>query len=186
MILFDEIEKAHPEVFNVLLQILDDGRATDSHGRTVNFKNTIVILTSNLGSDIILEGIGPDGSISDDAREEVSRLLKLSFRPEFLNRLDEIVFYKPLTHENIRGILDLQIADFAARLSDRQLGLHITEAAREHLITAGYDPAYGARPLKRLLQSEMETIVARAIIASAPAPGTVINIDYDGSKLVIQ
>ncbi len=185
VVLFDEIEKAHPDVFNVLLQMLDDGRVTDSHGRTVNFKNTIIILTSNIGSDIILEGIDREGNISDEARNAVSQTLRRSFRPEFLNRLDEIVFYKPLTRDNVRNILDLQISEFAHRLTDRQLNLTITDAAKEHLISSGYDPVYGARPLKRLIQSEVETIVARTIIASDPAPGTTIKIDYDGTKMFI-
>ncbi len=186
VVLFDEIEKAHPEVFNVLLQVLDDGRITDSHGRTVDFKNSIIILTSNLGSDIILEGIDGEGNISERARKAVSGLLKTSFRPEFLNRLDEIVFYKPLTRENIFGIMDLLIADFARRLADRQLKLSFTEGAKDYLLAAGYDPAYGARPLKRLLQSQVETIVARYIIAHDPEPDTALAIDYDGQKLYIK
>ncbi len=186
VVLFDEIEKAHPDVFNVLLQMLDDGRITDSHGRTVNCKNTIIILTSNLGSDIILDGIGPDGGISENAREKVSSLLRRSFRPEFLNRLDEIVFYKPLTRENIRGILDIQLSDFIKRLGDRQLKLILSDEAKEYLISEGYDPAYGARPLKRLLQSEVETMTARYIIKNDPAPETVITVDYDGKGLYIR
>ncbi len=186
VVLFDEVEKAHPDVFNVLLQVLDDGRITDSHGRTVNFKNTIIILTSNLGSDIILEGIGPDGGISDSAREAVSMLLRRSFRPEFLNRLDEIVFYKPLTRDNIRAILDLQLGEFARRLADRQLKLNVTEPAREYMISSGYDPTYGARPLKRLIQSQVETAAARYIIKNDPAPETVLTVDYDGRGLHIR
>jgi len=185
VVLFDEVEKAHPDVFNVLLQMLDDGRVTDSHGRTVNFKNTIIILTSNIGSDVILDGIDSEGNISDEARNTVSQILRRSFRPEFLNRLDEIVFYKPLTRANIKNILELQISEFASRLTDRQLKLNVTEAAKEHMIAAGYDPMYGARPLKRLIQSEVETIVARHIIAGDPAPGTMIHIDYDGKKMYI-
>jgi len=186
VVLFDEIEKAHPDVFNVLLQVLDDGRITDSHGRAVDFKNTIIILTSNLGSDIILEGIDGEGNISQRARDAVSGLLKTGFRPEFLNRLDEIVFYKPLTRENIFRIMDLLIADFAKRLSDRQLRLTVTHAAKEYLLAAGYDPAYGARPLKRLLQSQVETIVARHIIATDPEADTELAIDYDGRRLYIR
>jgi len=185
-VLFDEVEKAHPEVFNVLLQVLDDGRITDSHGRTVNFKNTIIILTSNLGSDVILEGIGPDGGISDEAREAVWRLLRRSFRPEFLNRLDEIVFYRPLTKDNMRAILDLQLAELSRLLSDRQLGLAVTEAAKEYMVAAGYDPSYGARPLKRLIQSEVETAAARYIITNDPAPETVVTVDYDGEGLRVK
>lgn len=185
VVLFDEVEKAHPDVFNVLLQMLDDGRVTDSHGRTVNFKNTIIILTSNIGSDIILESIDSEGNISDEAKNTVSQILRRSFRPEFLNRLDEIVFYKPLTRANIKGILELLIFEFAKRLTDRQLKMTVTERAKEHMISAGYDPMYGARPLKRLIQSEVETIVARYIIASDPAPGTTIIIDYDGKNMFI-
>jgi len=186
VVLFDEIEKAHPDVFNVLLQVLDDGRITDSHGRTVDFKNTIIILTSNLGSDIILDGISETGEISDSARGAVTELLKRSFRPEFLNRLDEIVFYKPLTKENIYGIMDLLIAEFAERLADREINVELTAAAKEHIIDAGYDPMYGARPLKRLLQSEVETLVARALIANDPAPGTTLTLDYDGVRMTVR
>ena len=178
VVLFDEVEKAHPDVFNVLLQVLDDGRITDSQGRTVDFKNTIIILTSNLGSDLILEGIGENGEISDEAREGVNQLLRRSFRPEFLNRLDEIVFYKPLTRENIRGIVDLLAADL-----QKQLTVTLTDAAKDYLIAKGYDPIYGARPLKRLLQTEVETLLARWIIAEDPAPDTHITVDYDGTKL---
>jgi len=186
VVLFDEIEKAHPDVFNVLLQVLDDGRITDSHGRTVDFKNTILILTSNLGSDIILEGISPNGEISKEARDAVSELLKRSFRPEFLNRLDEIVFYKPLTKENVMAIMDLLVADFAKRLAEKQLKVTLTDAAKRYLIDTGYDPMYGARPLKRLLQSKVETLVARYMIASDPAPDTTLTIDYDGNEMVIR
>ena len=184
VVLFDEIEKAHPDVFNVLLQVLDDGRITDSQGRTVDFKNTIIILTSNLGSDIILDGITPDGDISTEAREQVSRLLKSSFRPEFLNRLDETVFYKPLTKKNILGIVDLLIADLQKRLSQRQLSVKFTDRAKEYVINAGFDPNYGARPLKRFLQSNAETLIARKIIAEDIAPGTEITIDCDENGLL--
>ena len=170
VVLFDEVEKAHPDVFNVLLQVLDDGRITDSQGRTVDFKNTIIILTSNLGSDLILEGIGENGEISEEARDGVTQLLRRSFRPEFLNRLDEIVFYKPLTKENIRGIVDLLVADLQKRMAQRQLTVTLTDAAKDYLIAKGYDPIYGARPLKRLLQTEVETLLARWIIAEDPAP----------------
>ena len=183
VVLFDEVEKAHPDVFNVLLQVLDDGRITDSQGRTVDFKNTIIILTSNLGSDLILEGIGENGEISDEAREGVNQLLRRSFRPEFLNRLDEIVFYKPLTRENIRGIVDLLAADLQKRMAQKQLTVTLTDAAKDYLIAKGYDPIYGARPLKRLLQTEVETLLARWIIAEDPAPDTHITVDYDGTKL---
>ncbi len=184
VVLFDEVEKAHPDVFNVLLQVLDDGRITDSQGRTVDFKNTIIILTSNLGSDLILEGIGENGEISEEARDGVTQLLRRSFRPEFLNRLDEIVFYKPLTKENIRGIVDLLVADLQKRMAQRQLTVTLTDAAKDYLIAKGYDPIYGARPLKRLIQTEVETLLARWIIAEAPAPETAITVDYDGEKLV--
>ena len=184
VVLFDEVEKAHPDVFNVLLQVLDDGRITDSQGRTVDFKNTIIILTSNLGSDLILEGIGENGEISEEARDGVTQLLRRSFRPEFLNRLDEIVFYKPLTKENIRGIVDLLVADLQKRTAQRQLTVTLTDAAKDYLIAKGYDPIYGARPLKRLIQTEVETLLARWIIDEDPAPETAITVDYDGEKLV--
>ena len=184
VVLFDEVEKAHPDVFNVLLQVLDDGRITDSQGRTVDFKNTIIILTSNLGSDLILEGIGENSEISEEARDGVTQLLRRSFRPEFLNRLDEIVFYKPLTKENIRGIVDLLVADLQKRMAQRQLTVTLTDAAKDYLIAKGYDPIYGARPLKRLIQTEVETLLARWIIAEDPAPETAITVDYDGEKLV--
>ena len=184
VVLFDEVEKAHPDVFNVLLQVLDDGRITDSQGRTVDFKNTIIILTSNLGSDLILEGIGENGEISEEARDGVTQLLRRSFRPEFLNRLDEIVFYKPLTRENIHGIVDLLVADLQKRMAQRQLTVTLTDAAKDYLIAKGYDPIYGARPLKRLIQTEVETLLARWIIAEDPAPETAITVDYDGEKLV--
>ncbi|MBQ1501079.1 MAG: AAA family ATPase, partial [Firmicutes bacterium] len=185
VVLFDEVEKAHPQVLNVLLQVLDDGRITDSHGRTVDFKNTIIILTSNLGSQLILEGIDENGKISDEAREAVRALLRQSFRPEFLNRLDEIVFYKPLTRENVTRILDLQLADFGKRLAQRGLTLQVSERAKEYFITAGYDASYGARPLRRLLQSQLETAVARHIIESDPAAGAVLTVDYDGERLTV-
>ena len=184
VVLFDEVEKAHPDVFNVLLQVLDDGRITDSQGRTVDFKNTIIILTSNLGSDLILEGIGENGEISEEARDGVTQLLRRSFRPEFLNRLDEIVFYKPLTRENIHGIVDLLVADLQKRMAQKQLTVTLADAAKDYLIAKGYDPIYGARPLKRLIQTEVETLLARWIIAEDPAPETAITVDYDGQKLV--
>ena len=182
VVLFDEIEKAHPDVFNVLLQVLDDGRITDSQGRTVDFKNTIIIMTSNLGSDIILDGI-ENGEISEGAREQISMLLKNSFRPEFLNRIDETVFYKPLTRENIDGIIDLLIESLRKRLDDKQLDLEITPEAKKFIADEGYDPVYGARPLKRFLQSRVETLAAKLIIADDPAPGSTLVIDFDGSEL---
>jgi len=185
VILFDEIEKAHPDVFNVLLQVLDDGRITDSQGRTVDFKNTIIILTSNLGSPYILEGINAAGEISEEARKEVDTLLKQSFRPEFLNRLDEIVFYKPLTKDNIKGIVDLQIEDLKKRLSEKQLDVKLTEAAKDYIIDEGFDPAYGARPLKRFIQSRLETILARKIIADDVEAGSVLTVDCVNGELKV-
>ena len=185
VVLFDEVEKAHPDVFNVLLQVLDDGRITDGQGRTVDFKNTILILTSNLGSDIILDGIDQTGEISSEARESVSGLLKRSFRPEFLNRLDEIVFYKPLTRDNIEGIVDLLIADLRNRLGEKQLNVEITPAAKEKIIREGYDPIYGARPLKRYLQSKVETLLARAIISEDIAPETTLVVDVANEELCV-
>lgn len=182
VVLFDEVEKAHPDVFNILLQVLDDGRITDSQGRTVDFRNTIIILTSNLGSDIILGGI-KNGEISEAARSEVSDLLKRSFRPEFLNRLDEIVFYKPLTQENIGRILELQLQDLRKRLAEKQLDITLSDKAKAYIIDNGYDPVYGARPLKRFLQSKVETLAARIIIARDPAPGSVIEVDCDENGL---
>ena len=184
VVLFDEIEKAHPDVFNVLLQVLDDGRITDSQGRTVDFKNTIIILTSNLGSSFILEGI-ENGEITEDAKENVSRLLKTSFRPEFLNRLDEIVFYKPLSKEEIGGVVDLLLANLENRLKEKQLSVKVTDKAKQFIIDNGYDPVYGARPLKRFIQQKVETLVARQIIASDPKPDTVFVVDSDGEKLVL-
>ncbi|MCB5941743.1 ATP-dependent chaperone ClpB [bacterium 210820-DFI.6.52] len=186
VILFDEVEKAHPDVFNILLQVLDDGRITDSQGRTVDFKNTIIILTSNLGSGAILEGIGPDGQIPEGAKEEVNGLLRRQFRPEFLNRLDEIVFYKPLTREEISGIVELQIADLRRRLADKQLSVELTAAAKEYVVAQGYDPVYGARPLKRFIQSKVETLIARLIIRAELAPRTTIVVDYDGHQLTAE
>ena len=186
VILLDEVEKAHPDVFNVLLQVLDDGRITDSQGRTVDFKNTVIILTSNLGSSSILEGITQNGEISEEARQTVSELLKRSFRPEFLNRLDELVFYKPLTKENINGIVDLLIAELNKRLKDKQLKVEITDAAKDHIIDSAYDPIYGARPLKRFIQSKVETLRAREIIGGEIEPDSVIYIEFDGSNLTIQ
>ena len=176
VVLFDEIEKAHPDVFNILLQVLDDGRVTDSQGRTVDFKNTIIILTSNLGSSFLLEGIDENGEISEDAKDKVSQLLKQSFRPEFLNRLDEIVYYKPLTKDNITKIIDLLIKDLSGRLADKQLNLEITPLAKDLIIENGYDPVYGARPLKRYLQSKVETLIARTIIANDLQAGNTIEI----------
>ena len=186
VVLFDEIEKAHPDVFNILLQVLDDGRITDSQGRTVDFKNTIIILTSNLGSSYLLDGIDENGEISEDAKEKVSQLLKQSFRPEFLNRLDEIVYYKPLTKENITKIIDLLIVDLAERLKDKQLKLEITPLAKDLIIENGYDPVYGARPLKRYLQSKIETMIARTILENDLQAGNTIEIGAKNGDFTVK
>ena len=186
VVLFDEIEKAHPDVFNILLQVLDDGRITDSQGRTVDFKNTIIILTSNLGSSYLLDGIDENGEISEDAKEKVSQLLKQSFRPEFLNRLDEIVYYKPLTKENITKIIDLLIADLAERLKDKQLKLEITPLAKDLIIENGYDPVYGARPLKRYLQSKIETMIARTMLENDLQAGNTIEIGAKNGDFTVK
>ncbi len=186
VVLFDEVEKAHPDVFNVLLQVLDDGRITDSQGRTVDFKNTIIILTSNLGSNFILEGINEKGEISEEARKEVDNLLKVSFKPEFLNRLDEIVFYKPLVKDEIKKIVDLMIENLKKRLEVKQLGLEITDSAKDYIIDAAYDPIYGARPLKRFLQQKVETLVARKIIEGNVDEGSILVVDFENGELVIR
>ena len=185
VVLFDEIEKAHPDVFNILLQVLDDGRITDSQGRTVDFKNTIIILTSNLGSPYILDGIR-DGEITPEARAQVDALLKQSFRPEFLNRLDEIVYYKPLTKEEIGGVVDLLLQSLRKRLADKQLELVVTPAAKQAIVDGGYDPIYGARPLKRYIQQKVETLVARHILADDPAPGETITLDAENGTLLLR
>ena len=185
VVLFDEVEKAHPDVFNVLLQVLDDGRITDSQGRTVDFKNTIIILTSNLGSQAILDGITPAGEISEEAKNEVQTLLRRSFRPEFLNRLDEIVFYKPLSKENITGIIDLQIAALNKRLADKQLTCELTPAAKTFVIDAAYDPQFGARPLRRYLQHTVETLLAQRILRGDVLPGQTLVCDVQNGELVI-
>ena len=176
VVLFDEIEKAHPDVFNILLQVLDDGRITDSQGRTVDFKNTIIILTSNLGSSYLLDGIDGSGEISEEAKEKVSALLKQSFRPEFLNRLDEIVYYKPLTKKDITAIIDLMVKSLADRMAEKQLRLILTPAAKELAIENGYDPVYGARPLKRFIQSKIETLIARTMIERDLMPGDTVEV----------
>ena len=186
VILFDEVEKAHPDVFNVLLQVLDDGRITDSQGRTVDFKNTIIILTSNLGSQFLLDGIQDNGEISQEARDQVNELLKRSFRPEFLNRLDEIVFYKPLTKENVTHIIDLLVADLNKRLADKQLTVELTPAAKQEIINAAYDPIYGARPLRRYLQHTVETLIGRKIIADQVESGAVLTVDCRNGQLVVE
>ncbi len=186
VVLFDEIEKAHPDVFNILLQVLDDGRVTDSQGRTVDFKNTVLILTSNLGSSYILEGIDEKtGEINEDAKEKVNALLKQSFRPEFLNRLDEIVFYKPLTKSNITGIIDILLRSLKERMADRRLDLFVTDKAKEFIVEHGYDPVYGARPLKRYLTSKVETLLAKKILESDLKPDSVLTVDEENGDLTV-
>ena len=186
VILFDEVEKAHPDVFNVLLQVLDDGRITDSQGRTVDFKNTVIILTSNLGSQYLLDGIGADGEVSPEARSQVDELLRRSFRPEFLNRLDEIVFYKPLTKDNIYHIIDLLLAGLNRRLEDKRLTVELTDAARAQILDAAYDPMYGARPLRRYLQHTVENLVGRKIVAGEVSPGATLTVDAENGGLVVK
>ena len=186
VILFDEVEKAHPDVLNVLLQVLDDGRITDGQGRTVDFKNTIIILTSNLGSEIILEGISRSGDLTDEVRESVNQLLKVHFRPEFINRLDEIIVFKPLTNDDLFKIVDLQIADLKKRLMQKQLSCEVTKEAKRYIIEAGADPLFGARPLKRFIQSHVESLIARYILSEDPEPDSVLTVDYDGQKLFIR
>ena len=185
VVLFDEVEKAHPDVFNILLQVLDDGHITDSQGRTVDFKNTILILTSNLGSQFLLDGIGSDGEISPQARAQVDALLKRSFRPEFLNRLDEIVCYKPLSRDNVTHIIDLMVTDLNRRLKDKQLSVSLTDAAKSHIMDAAYDPVYGARPLRRYLQHTVETLLSRKIIADEVSSGQEITVDAGENGLLI-
>ena len=185
VVLLDEIEKAHPDVFNILLQVLDDGRITDSQGRTVDFKNTIIILTSNLGSPYILDGIEPGGEISQGTRDEVDKLLKSHFRPEFLNRLDEIVYYKPLQKTEILKIVDLMLDELRKRLEDKQVGIKVTDRAKQAVIDQGFDPSYGARPLKRFIQRKIETLAAKKIIAGEVEPESIINVDYNGENFVI-
>ncbi len=184
VVLFDEVEKAHPDVFNILLQILDDGRITDSQGRTVDFKNTIIILTSNLGSSELLDGIQPDGSISEDARAAVMGELRRAFRPEFLNRLDEIIMFKPLTKENLNGIIDILMQGLRKRMADKTLGLEVSDAAKQLIIERGFDPVYGARPLKRYLQSAAETLIAKEILRGDLAAGSTLVLDAENGELV--
>ena len=185
VVLFDEVEKAHPDVFNVLLQVLDDGRITDSQGRTVDFKNTIIILTSNLGSQYLLDGIDQNGGITDDARTQVNELLRRSFRPEFLNRLDEIVFYKPLSKDNITHIIDLLVSELNRRLAEKQLTVVLTDAAKQHIIDSAYDPAFGARPLRRFVQHTVETLISRKIIADEVHPGDTLTVDFQNGDLTV-
>jgi len=186
VVLFDEVEKAHPDVFNVLLQVLDDGRITDSQGRTVDFKNTILILTSNLGSEYLLGGIREDGTIDPTAKEQVETLLRRSFRPEFLNRLDEIVFYKPLTKENVTKIIDLQMNKLNSRLEQQQIVCQLTDAAKALIVEAAYDPQYGARPLRRYVQHTVETMLSKRLLSGTVLPGQTVTVDVQNGELVMQ
>jgi ATP-dependent Clp protease ATP-binding subunit ClpB len=185
VVLFDEIEKAHPDVFNTLLQVLDDGRLTDAQGKTVDFRNTVIIMTSNIGSIYLLDGLTPDGQISDDARERVMAELRGHFRPEFLNRVDDIVLFKPLTLEEIEQIVDLQVRSVARRLAERRLTLEMTEPARVLIAREGYDPVYGARPLRRFIQHEVETRIGRALLSGEIEDGATIAVDADGDQLIV-
>ena len=186
VVLFDEIEKAHPDVFNVLLQVLDDGRITDSQGRTVDFKNTILILTSNIGSTYLLDGIKEDGTISEEARSQTMNDLRASFRPEFLNRLDEIILFKPLTKDNIHGIINILMDELNGRLREKELTVELTPAAMDQIVEDAYDPAFGARPLKRYLQKHVETLLARRILEDTVHAGDTITIDSENGTLVIR
>ena len=186
VVLFDEIEKAHPDVFNVLLQVLDDGRITDSQGRTVDFKNTILIMTSNLGAEFLLDGIDDNGNISSEAEELVMSQLKNHFRPEFLNRLDEIVMFKPLSKSDIRGIIDLLVKDINRRIEDKEISLTVTDRALDYIVEKAYDPVYGARPLKRYLQKNVETLLAKKMLADEVAVGDVLSLDVENDALVIR
>ena len=185
VVLFDEVEKAHPDVFNVLLQVLDDGRITDSQGRTVDFKNTILIMTSNIGSSYLLEGIDDNGNIKQENQDLVMNDLRNHFRPEFLNRLDEIIMFKPLTRDNIGGIVDLVIDSVNERLKDRELQIKLTDAAKTYVADNGYDPVYGARPLKRYLQKNVETLAARVILEGKVSMGDTITFDVVDGKLAV-
>jgi ATP-dependent Clp protease ATP-binding subunit ClpB len=185
VVLFDEIEKAHPDVFNVLLQVLDDGRITDSQGRTVDFKNTILIMTSNIGSPYLLEGIDDKGEIKEEAQKMVMDDLRGHFRPEFLNRLDEIIMFKPLTKDNIGNIVDLMVAELDKRLSDQELSLTLTEAAKKQVVENGYDPVYGARPLKRYLQNYVETLAAKKILSGDVHAGDTLELDVQDGEFMI-
>ena len=186
VVLFDEVEKAHPDVFNVMLQILDDGRITDSKGNTVDFKNTILIMTSNIGSQYLLDGIGEDGEFLPDTEEKVLGELRKYFRPEFLNRLDETILFKPLTEREIGSIVELLLADLNKRLADKELAVELTDAAKEEVVRKGYDPIYGARPLKRFLQKNVETLVARAILQGSLRMGDTITIDAENGELTVR
>jgi ATP-dependent Clp protease ATP-binding subunit ClpB len=181
-VLFDEVEKAHPDVFNILLQVLDDGRITDSQGRTVDFKNTILIMTSNIGAQYLLEGIDENGEISETAQNQVMGELRAHFRPEFLNRLDETIMFKPLTKDNIGGIIALIVADINKRLADREISIEISDEAQRYIVENGYDPVYGARPLKRYIQKYVETLAAKLILSDQVRVGDTILIDMNDTK----
>ncbi len=183
VLLFDEIEKAHPDVFHVLLQILDDGRVTDAQGRTVDFKNTVIIMTSNIGSPILLESMTATGRITESAREQVMAQLRQHFRPEFLNRIDDVVLFRPLRFEEIKRIVDLLTQDLVERLKDHKITIELTEAAKELIAREGFDPVYGARPLKRFLQRQLETRIGRAIIAGEVLPGSTVVVDVEGGQI---
>jgi ATP-dependent Clp protease ATP-binding subunit ClpB len=186
VVLFDEIEKAHPDVFHVLLQILDDGRATDSQGRTVDFKNTVIILTSNIGAPILLEGITKDGQIRESARDQVMAELRRHFRPELLNRIDDVVLFKPLQAGEIRRIVDLLLQGLRTRLADRRITVEVSDEAKDFLGAQGYDPVYGARPLKRFLQRELETRIGRKIVAGEVPDGTVLEVAMKGGAITVE
>jgi ATP-dependent Clp protease ATP-binding subunit ClpB len=185
VVLFDEVEKAHPDVFNILLQVLDDGRLTDGQGRTVDFRNTVIIMTSNIGSEYLLEDATADGEIKPDARDRVMATMRAHFRPEFLNRLDDIVLFKPLTEAEIERIVELMFADLRDRLAERQMTLEISAEARRYIAAQGFDPVYGARPLRRFIAREVETRIGRALLAGDARDGTVIRVDYAGTELTV-
>jgi len=185
VVLFDEIEKAHPDVFNILLQILDDGRITDSQGRLVDFKNTIIIMTSNLGANIILEGINQNGEIADEAQAEVQKLLRSTFRPELLNRIDEIIMFNPLTKEQVKGIVDLLLGNVKNRLAEKQLSLEVTSRAKDFIVDSGYDVSFGARPLKRFIQHNVETAIAKTILAKNPKPNSTLAVDVNDGQITV-
>jgi ATP-dependent Clp protease ATP-binding subunit ClpB len=185
VVLFDEIEKAHTDVFNILLQVLDDGRLTDGQGRTVDFRNTVIIMTSNIGSEYVLEGATPDGEMTPEARDRVMADMRTHFRPEFLNRLDDIVLFKPLTEAEIERIVELMFNDLRARLSERQMTPQLTPEARRYIAGQGYDPVYGARPLRRFIAREVETRIGRALLAGNASDGAVIRVDYAGGELAV-
>lgn len=185
VVLFDEIEKAHPDVFNILLQVLDDGRITDSQGRTVNFKNTIIILTSNLGSNVILDNIDQNGNIKEEAKEQIDRLLKQTFRPEFLNRLDDTVLFTPLTRENVYKIIDIMLRKLESRLEKQNLKLEVTQSAKDLIVDGGYDVTFGARPLKRYIESNVETKVAKAILQGNMDEGDTIVVDAQNGEMLV-